>query len=299
MNKDFLQLKSIKTEEIKNLVHNIRGKQVMTDSDIAKLFEVETGYLNRQMNRNKNRFPEDFCFKLNSKEFESLLCQIGIPKKGRGGRTITPYVYTEQGILTLSGVLRSDVASKMAIIISRAFVEMQRTLMQYAEPMELIAKIENRQIEYEDKTEKRFNEIMDLMLKADLPKQKLFYKGQWYDAAEFITNIFVRAKESIFVSDPYIDSLVLTYLKHRKEGVKISIWNGPNSKLSKDDIKTYEKQYGEIIINTCDFHDRHIIMDDEECYLLGTSINYMGNKPFSVIKIENQQYIESIKTSFK
>ena len=102
--------------EIKGLIYEFRGKQVMLDSDIAKLFNVEAKQLNRQMKRNQNRFPEDFCFQLNSKEFKDLRCQN--VTTNRGGRRYYPYVYTEQGIIALAGVLRSDIADQMCVKIT-------------------------------------------------------------------------------------------------------------------------------------------------------------------------------------
>ena len=111
------ELLDIKEEtEIKDLIYEFRGKQVMLDSDIAKLFNVEAKQLNRQMKRNQNRFPEDFCFQLNSKEFKDLRCQN--VTTNRGGRRYYPYVYTEQGIIALAGVLRSDIADQMCVKIT-------------------------------------------------------------------------------------------------------------------------------------------------------------------------------------
>ena len=109
-------LETKEESEIKDLIHEFRGKQVMLDSDIAKLFNVEAKQLNRQMKRNQNRFPEDFCFQLNSKEFKDLRCQN--VTTNRGGRRYYPYVYTEQGIIALAGVLRSDIADQMCVKIT-------------------------------------------------------------------------------------------------------------------------------------------------------------------------------------
>ena len=109
-------LETKEESEIKDLIHEFRGKQVMLDSDIAKLFNVEAKQLNRQMKRNRNRFPEDFCFQLNSKEFKDLRCQN--VTTNRGGRRYYPYVYTEQGIIALAGVLRSDIADQMCVKIT-------------------------------------------------------------------------------------------------------------------------------------------------------------------------------------
>ena len=103
--------------EIKDLIHEFRGKQVMLDSDIATLFEVEVKQLNRQMKRNINRFPEDFCFQLSNKETKDLRCQNVTTNLLSSKRRYYPYVYTEQGIIALAGVLRSDVADQMCVRI--------------------------------------------------------------------------------------------------------------------------------------------------------------------------------------
>ncbi|MBR4377521.1 MAG: ORF6N domain-containing protein [Bacilli bacterium] len=91
--------------EIKELIYEFRGKQVMLDSDLAKLFEVETRQLNQQMKRNISRFPEDFCFKLNFFEFKILTSQNVI--SSYGGRRHIPYVYTEHGIIALPSLQRT------------------------------------------------------------------------------------------------------------------------------------------------------------------------------------------------
>lgn len=108
--------------DIKSLIYVIRNRQVMVDSDLAMLYQVETKALNRAVKRNIRRFPEDFCFQLTKEEYEGLKRQIGTSKivetektDGRGGRRTLPYVFTEQGIAMLSAVLRSDVAVQVSI----------------------------------------------------------------------------------------------------------------------------------------------------------------------------------------
>lgn len=105
--------------DIKNMIYTFRGKQVMLDSDLAMLYQVETKYLNRQRNRNEARFPEDFCFQLTKEEYEFLRCQNVTSKKenGSGGRRYMPYVFTEQGIAMLSTVLKSEVATNVSVNI--------------------------------------------------------------------------------------------------------------------------------------------------------------------------------------
>lgn len=101
--------------QIRDMIYTVRGHQVMLDSDLAELYEVETKALNRAAKRNEDRFPEDFRFRLTDDEYENLRCQIGISsddlqKFSAGGRRYMPYVYTEQGVAMLSGVLHSRVA---------------------------------------------------------------------------------------------------------------------------------------------------------------------------------------------
>ena len=115
----------IKKENIENLIYEIRGKQVMLDSDLARLYETSTGNLNRAIKRNIKRFPHDFYFQLKNTEYKSLLCQNGIANK-KGGRTILPYVFTEQGISMLASVLKTDIAAEVSVNIMRAFVAMKK-----------------------------------------------------------------------------------------------------------------------------------------------------------------------------
>ena len=119
MSNSLVELLETKEEsEIKDLIYELRGKQVMLDSDIATLFEVEVKQLNRQMKRNINRFPEDFCFQLSSKETKDLRCQNVTTNLLSSKRRYYPHVFTEQGIIALAGVLKSDAADQMCIWIS-------------------------------------------------------------------------------------------------------------------------------------------------------------------------------------
>ena len=134
---------------IKSIIYTFRGRQVMLDSDLARLYQVETKYLNRQRNRNAERFPEDFCFQLSKEEYEILRCQNVTSKKenGSGGRRYLPYVFTEQGIAMLSSVLKSEVAAKASINIMRAFVEMRKFLISNNEMFARLDRVELKQLE--------------------------------------------------------------------------------------------------------------------------------------------------------
>ena len=115
---------TIDNKNIEECIYNIRGQQVMIDSDVAFFFGVETKNLNKQMKRNIDRFPEDFCFQLNSKEFKNLRFQN--VTSNYGGRRYLPYVYTEEGVIALSGVIKSETATKMSVEIARKFIQMRK-----------------------------------------------------------------------------------------------------------------------------------------------------------------------------
>ena len=112
--------------------------------DLAELYEVTTFNLNKSVKRNPNRFPEDFMFQLNSEEYKSLVFQIGISKKGRGGRRYLPYAFTEQGVSMLSSVLNSDRAIAVNIQIMRTFTQMRQMMLSYKDLKEKIEKMESK-----------------------------------------------------------------------------------------------------------------------------------------------------------
>jgi len=111
----------VDNREIQSMIYTFRGRQVMIDSDLTRLYQVNTGRLNKQVKRNIDRFPVQFMFQLTAEEYQFLISQNAISNKGRGGRRKLPYVFTEQGIAMLSGVLNSAVAVDMSIKIMNSF----------------------------------------------------------------------------------------------------------------------------------------------------------------------------------
>lgn len=288
MSNSLVELLETKEEtEIKDLIHEFRGKQVMLDSDIARLFEVETYQLNRQMKRNINRFPDDFCFKLNSKEIKNLRCQNVGTNLLSSKRRYYPYVYTEQGIIALAGVLKSEVADKMCVTISRVFVKMKNLLISYAKPLEFLSKFYGEFIDFKEFALNKFDGIFKRLEKLEPKKEVLLLDDEWFDAYEAIVRLVEHAKESIVLVDPYADEKSLVYLSHKNEGVKVTIYKGQFSKLKNEEVEAFSKQYGEIVVK--DYfksHNRFLILDSDEVYDLGTSLNKIGNKIFTINKIE-------------
>lgn len=291
-NNQTLDLISIENKNIEECIYNIRDQQVMIDSDVAYFFGVTVSSLNRQMRRNANRFPSDFCFQLSDKETNDLRCQKGTTNFLSSKRRYNPYAYTEEGVIALSGVIKSETAAKMSVEIAKKFIQMRKFILENGDVLLALAKLQNRQIEFENETNKKFDEILKLISKADLPKQAIFCAGQFYDAYEYISSIIRKASSSIVLIDPYCDAKAFTFLKNKKESVKLTICSSHLSKLEKEEIEKFESQYGKINIKQLDDnHDRYLIIDSEECYQLGASLNYAGKKMFSIIKNENKEII--------
>ena len=134
----------IPSERIQNLILMIRGYRVILDSDLAQLYGVATKRLNEQVKRNKERFPNDFCFQLTGDEYADLRSQIATSNKGRGGRRYPPYAFTEHGALMAANVLNSRCAVEMSVRVVRAFVEMRRLLANSRELADRLRQVERR-----------------------------------------------------------------------------------------------------------------------------------------------------------
>ena len=296
MNNSLLPTISISSNKnIEDCIYNIRGQQVMLDSDIAAFFDANTKRINEQMKRNKARFPEDFCFQLNSLEFKTLKSQNATSNIGRGGKQKLPFVYTEHGIIALAGVLKSETADKMSVEIARKFIQMRRFILENGDVLLALAKLQNRQLEFENETNHKFEQVFKLIEKLDLPKTALFYNGEWFDAFDFIVGIIRKAAKSIILVDPYCDNKALSFLKYKSEGVEVLICNTSKSKLENEELSRFESQYGVIKVRTLtNLHDRFLIIDEEECYDLGASLNYAGKKLFMINKIDTAAVVKEI-----
>ena len=129
MESDIIISTNHKPDNIKDVIYEIRGQKVMLDNDLAEMYEVEVSQLKRQVRRNIDRFPKDFMFELTPEEVSSLRCQNGILKTGRGQHSkYAPFVFTEEGVAMLSGLLRSKIAIQVNINIMRAFVAVRQAV---------------------------------------------------------------------------------------------------------------------------------------------------------------------------
>ena len=279
--------------EIKNMIHNIRGKQVMLDRDLAELYEVETRRLNEQVKRNRERFPDDFMFRLTKKETDNLMSQNAISNSEHGGRRKLPYVFTEQGVSMLSGVLRSKVAVEVNIKIMRAFISMRRFLSRNAGIFQRLNNVERKQLVYD----KNFEKVFDA-LETKEPKQGIFYDGQIFDAYKFVSDLIRKAEKRIILIDNFIDDTVLTLFTKRKKNVEVTIYTKEITKQLKLDIKKHNKQYEPIKVKFFKkSHDRFLIIDD--CiYHFGASMKDLGRKWFCFSKL-NINIINTIEKELK
>lgn len=286
---------NISNEEIKNLIYTIRGKQVMLDSDVAMLYHYETKNINKAVKRNIERFPEDFCFQLTETEFQNLRFQFGtLNKKVNNGevtRKYLPYVFTEQGISMLSGVLKNEIAVKVSVNIMRAFVEMRKFLLLNGQVFERLTNVEYKLQEHDKKFEEVFNQ---LQLEENV-KQRIFFDGQIYDAYSLIIDIIKKANSKILVIDNYIDDNVLKMLAKKKKDVEVVILTSNKSNIENLDIRKFNKEYPILKVSkTNKFHDRFIVLDNKEMYHLGASIKDLGKKCFAINKIEDIEIIGKI-----
>ena len=284
------------TDNIKNLIYTIRGKQVMLDSDVAMLYHYETKNINKAMKRNIERFPEDFCFQLTEKEVENLRFQFGtssLEKENYGGRRYLPYVYTEQGISMLAGVLKNEIAIQVSISIIRAFIEMRRFILLNGQIFQEIDDIKGQLLEHD----KKFDEVFDeLQRKQESEfKQSIFFDGQIYDAYSLIIDIIRKAKQKILIIDNYIDDSILKMLSKKNKDVEVVILTSQNSNIRKLDIQKFNKQYPVLkLAYTNKFHDRFIIIDNKELYHVGASLKDLGKKCFAISRIDDEKYIKKI-----
>jgi len=270
-------------------IHTIRGVQVMLDSDLANLYGVEIKRLNEQVKRNKERFPESFCFQVTPEKAEVLRSQIATLKDGQGlHRKYRPYVFTEQGVGMLSAVLRSKTAVQVSIRIMQAFVQMRHFIQTNARIFRRLETVENRQVTFEAKTERKFNEVFDALGQSEtIPKQGIFFEGQVHDAHTFVSGLIRSAKKSIVVVDNYVDDTVLTLLGKRAKGVGAVIFTKSVSKALALDVKKHNEQYPPVEIKEfAGAHDRFLILDKRVIYHIGASLKDLGKKWFAFSKFE-------------
>ncbi len=273
----------------------------MLDSDVALLYNYKTKVLNLSVRRNIERFPEEFCFQLTEEEFSNLRFQIetsSSKKDNYGGRRYLPYVFTEQGIAMLAGILKSEIAVKMSIKIIKEFIEMRKFIINNANMLNRLTTVEYKLLEHDRKFDEVLNELQNN--KQETIMSKIFYNGQIYAAYSLIIKIVKEAKEKILIIDNYIDDTILEMLSKKNKEVEVVILTSNNCNLTKLDIQKFNKQYPTLkIAKTNAFHDRFIVIDNEVLYHIGASLKDLGKKCFGINKIEDMNFIRNIQNNIK
>ena len=268
-------------EKIENLIYEIRGKQVMLDSDLARLYGVETKRINEAVKNNYDKFPERFSWVLNDKDVTNLRSKIST--SSYGGRRYNPRVFTEQGVAMLATILKSKIATRVSIAIMDAFVLMRR----YISTNLVEQKYINNQVLKNTEDIKILKETFDEFK----PKiNSIFYEGQIYDAYSLLMDILNKANNSIIIIDNYAGKELLDILKDINKPITII------SKNINETIKNkYLKQYNNItFINNDTFHDRFIIIDNNILFTCWASFKDLGKKCFCLSRIEDKEILNSL-----
>ena len=271
---------------IEDMIYEIRGKQVMLDSDLARLYECTNGTktINQAVKRHINKFPERYMFQLTKSEYDNLKSQFGTSSLNTyGGVRKMPYAFTEQGVAMLATILKTPVADIVSMKIIDAFVYMKRYL-SFENKNSIILNHEERILKLEESFDK-LNEKEKI--------NAIFYEGQIYDAYSLLIDIFKEAGKEIIIVDNYADKSILDMITNLN--VKVIIVTKKFNLLKDIDIKKYNKQYHNLkVIYSDKFHDRFIILDKKVLYHSGASYKDLGNKCFAITKMEDNEYLETI-----
>ena len=236
---------------IENMIYEIRGKQVMLDSDLAKLYSVKTKRINEAVKNNPNKFPERFSFILSNNEKNNLWSKFSTANISNMSRS-NPRVFTEQGVYMLATILKSKIATEVTIRIMDTLILMKKyisyDLIEQKYINNLVFKHDN-EIKLLSKALNNFKEREKI--------NTIFFDGQIYDAYSFLLDILSTSKNEIIIIDNYAGKELLDILKDINKNI-IIVSSNINNILK----RKYEKQYTNIkFINNNTFHDRFIIID--------------------------------------
>ena len=270
---------------IENMIYEIDGKEVMLDTDLAKLYNVETKRVNEAVYRNKEKFPNRISWITSDSEVDFLWSQnatANISSKSRNN----PRVFTEQGVYMLATILKSKIATEVSIRIMDTFVKM-RHYINYNKNV-----LPRRFLLLEEKVDnntKRIDELFDKFNPKEITKNSIFFKNDIYDAYSVLLEIFDIAKEEIIIIDNYMGKVLLDKLRNINRKIVVI-----SSNKDKTLTKKYIKQYNNVtFINNDSYHDRFIIIDRKRVFHCGASFKDLGKKCFAINEIENK--VESDK----
>ena len=294
----------VKEDKIENMIYEIRGKQVMLDSDLAKLYNVETKRINEAVRNNPLKFPERFSWIISENEWDFLRSENSTLEKiipGRGHyRKYLPRVFTEQGVAMLSTILKSKVATLVSLQIMDAFVKMKHYISSNLIDQKYINNIvleDHEMIKINKNNIKLLQESFD-KLTEKRKETEIYFNGQIYDAYSKILSIFECAKKELVIIDSYADNGLLDIVK--KLNIKVTIITKKDNLLTRELIEKYNSQYSNLkVIYNNTFHDRYFILDNSIIYHCGASINRIGYKTFSINLISDNSVKELLINEIK
>ena len=284
--------------KIENMIYEIRGQQVMLDSDLAKLYGCKNGTksLNLAVKRHINRFPERFMFQLTKEEYSSIYSRFQFETLNKNNQKqglnikYLPYVFTEQGVAMLSAILKTDVAEEISIKIMDAFVAMKKIINASLIEQKYFNELTIKNTEDIKLLQESFNK-----LNTKESNNHIFYEGQIYDSYSLLIDILSKARKEIIIIDNYAGRELFNIIKDIKVNIKVYTENIDNTAKEK-----YEKQYSNLSIFTTDiFHDRFIIIDNKVLYHSGASFKDLGKKCFAITKIDDTKIIKDLLERLK
>ena len=274
--------------KIEDLIYEIRGVQVMLDSDLARLYQVETKRINEAVKNNPEKFPERFSCILTNEEEKNLRSKISTSsqKNKYGGRRYNTRVFTEQGVAMLSTILKSKPAVEVSIRIMDAFVKMRH----FIKDSLIEQKYINDMVLEHDNSIKLLQQAFN-KIEEKRKVNEIYFDGQIYDAYSKIQDIFKSTTKKLIIIDAYADNTILDIIK--RLDIEVIIITKKDNLLTKQDIEKYNKQYHNLkVIFNNNFHDRYFLIDDETIYHCGTSINRIGYKTFSINLVSDKEVCE-------
>ena len=273
-------------QTLKIWIYEIDRKEVILDSYLAKLYNVETKRINETVKDNPEKFPRGFSWILPDEEKNNLWSKFSTANISSMSRS-NPRVFTEQGVYMLATILKSKEAIQTSIRIMDTFVKM-RHYINYNKNI-----LPRRFLLLEEKVDhntKRIDELFDKFNPKEITKDSIFFKGDIYDAYSVLLEIFNLAKDEIIIIDNYVGKVLLGELRRIDKNI-IIISSNMNANLK----KKYLKQYNNIkFINNDSYHDRFIIIDRKIVFHCGESFKDLGRKCFGIHEIENSIEIKKL-----
>lgn len=292
------EISILEENSIRSKIHVIRGQQVMLDFDLAEIYGYSTKAFNQQVKNNIERFDEDFRFQLTKNEVDEYLRSKFLTLEQGKYSKYLPYAFTEQGIYMLMTVLKGELAVTQSKMLIRTFKEMKHFIQNNSHVFAELDNIKKHLLEsdlHHKETDKKIKELFFLMDKYNVKEtQGVFFQGQIFDAYAKFESFLAAANKEIILIDNYVDLSILQRLAKKKKGVNVIIYNDPKTKITAQDVQTFNAQYPTLTLNqTVKAHDRFLIIDNVTIYHIGASLKDLGKKCFA-FSIIDSAYIPMI-----